>query len=71
LPEDLSNLFHLPFTEAAYLEFITLSDLLQSTVSTDEKDLWAYPWGINYSVSKAYAFFMHSRHPTPLHPAFS
>jgi hypothetical protein len=71
LLEDLSDLFHLPLTEAAYLEYITLSDLLQSFDSVDESDIWSYPWGVNYSVSKAYAFFMNLKYPSPLHPTFS
>jgi hypothetical protein len=65
------DLLHLPLSEAAYIEFITLIDLIQRSISSDEKDLWTYPWGANYSVSKAYAFFMHARHPTPMHPTFS
>jgi hypothetical protein len=71
LSENLFDLFQLPLSKAAYLEYMTLSDLLHSLDLVDESDVWSYPWGVNYSVSKAYDFFMASKYPSPLHPTFS
>jgi hypothetical protein len=55
----LSDLIHPPYQKrSAYIEFHNLSDTKSSLETTNDRDLWSYAWGADYSISKAYAAFM-------------
>ena len=64
LRESLLDNFHLPLSIVAYDEFHDFNDQISNATDIDEHDLWNYPWGNSFSVSKAYAFFMDVKHPT-------
>ena len=56
--EYLEDLFHLPLTQEAFLEFELMEeicDTLRSSASNEHLDTWSYMWGNNiFSVAKAY-----------------
>jgi hypothetical protein len=48
-------------SEVVFSELHTLNSLLQISVSEDQHDIWNFPWGSKYIVSKAlYPFHDHS-----------
>jgi hypothetical protein len=54
----LTQHFHMPVSEIAFLQFQQISDQLQNWVQIDEQDKWNYRWGNNFSSSKAYKTLM-------------
>jgi hypothetical protein len=54
----LEDLFHLPMSAEAYLEFQELEVMCleaQVTMQSSSKDIWTYIWGnANFTVKKAY-----------------
>jgi len=51
----LASLFHLPISNQALQQLITLAEDLNSVQDLDEKDIWSYIWGSPfYSSAKAY-----------------
>ena len=56
--EYLEDLFHLPLTEEAFMEFELMEELcdtLRGSAFTEHLDSWSYMWGNNtFSVAKAY-----------------
>jgi hypothetical protein len=71
LTTPLTDLFHRPLTESAYTEFQIFSEQVVALDINNDHDKWTYSRGNNFFVSKAYATFMTTKYPTPLHPAFS
>ncbi|KAL6627690.1 hypothetical protein ACP70R_031416 [Stipagrostis hirtigluma subsp. patula] len=66
--EDISDLFHLPLTQIAFLQIGELQVQLNNIHLTDQNDNWQYIWGTKlFSSAKAHKVMIgHS----PVHPAF-
>ena len=68
----LEDLFHLPLSQQAYDEFLSLQDLClnaRQRIQEGEKDQWSYIWGsASFSTSKAYKVMIGSQ---PVLPHFS
>jgi len=50
-----ASIFHLPISNQAFQQLITLAEDLNSVQDTDEKDIWSYIWGSPFfSSAKSY-----------------
>jgi hypothetical protein len=59
----LQNLFHLPLSNEAYVQFHELSVILHNLQLSQANDVWSYIWGSsNFSSSKAYKHLIGQRH---------
>lgn len=60
---DLSQLFHLPVSEVAFIQLQDLNEKTSALQLTDARDIWKYPWGTSFLLSRAYKTLMgHSQH---------
>jgi hypothetical protein len=67
--EDLHNLFHLPMSEAAFQQFLTLQTEIDALDINEENDIWSHIWcNAEFSVKKAYNAISGS---TQAHPVFN
>ena len=68
--EFLEDLFHLPLSQQAFIEFEQLEDICQQTMQSEQSNLddeWSYVWGNNaFSSMKAYKVMI-GHQPTPPH----
>jgi hypothetical protein len=46
--ENLSELFHLPLSQAAFLQIQELQQIRESAQLSHQKDIWVYEWGVQY-----------------------
>ena len=64
----ISELFHLPISDLAYSQMLSLTDNLEGTHFTAGNDSWNYIWGSNmFAATKAYKNLIGHR---TVHPAF-
>jgi hypothetical protein len=52
--DDLTSLFNLPLSRAAFEEFCQLQRLLSGNILSAQKDVWVYCWGSKYTSAKFY-----------------
>lgn len=65
---ELHDIFHLPLSEEAFIQFTELSYLVQSLQLQDGSDRWSYIWNSDKFTSKqAYKHLIGTRH---VHPTF-
>jgi len=55
---DFIQLLHLPISEEAFEQMQQLLQILGSLTITEDKDIWRYIWGENFSSSRAYMALM-------------
>jgi len=55
---DFIQLRHLPISEEAFEQMQQLLQILESLTITEDKDIWRYLWGENFSPSRAYRALM-------------
>jgi hypothetical protein len=67
--EDFHNIFHLPMSETAFQQFLTLQVEIGGLNINEENDIWSYIWGnADFSVKKAYNAISGS---SQAHPVFN
>jgi hypothetical protein len=66
--DEFTSLFQLPLSQAAFLQFQTVQQILNDTDLDDTKDKWIYSWGSDlFASAKVYRIlFGHS----VLHPVY-
>jgi hypothetical protein len=66
--ENLLDIFQLPLSEEAYVQYCEVSVLIQSVQDNTDNDKWKYIWGnVIFSAKKAYN---HLSGSLPVHPTF-
>lgn len=66
--EDLSDLFHLPLSEEAFIQYQQLSSIMDDIDLQHGDDTWGYIWGSNtFTSSKACRQLTGTRHIHPAH----
>jgi hypothetical protein len=62
--DDLTTLFNLPLSRAAFEELSQLQVLMRDNILSAQKDVWVYYWGSKYTSAKIYGH-IHSHIKVP------